>query len=79
MVSSVQILGRRRNPAFRHGLAAVVVGAVLLAGCGQKGPLYLPVPPKVPAPPALSTQPATSLPEAPAAATAPAVPASAAR
>jgi len=80
MVSSVQILGRSRNPAFRHGLAAIVVGATLLTGCGQKGPLYLPVPPRVPAAaPALSTPPATTLPEAPAAATTPALPASAAR
>jgi predicted small lipoprotein YifL len=82
MVSSAQILGRRRNPAFRHGLALIVVCTTLLTGCGQKGPLYLPVPPKVPAavPPVLSTPPATTLPEAPAATTvAPALPASAAR
>jgi len=75
MVSSAQILGRRRNPALRHGLVAIVAGAALLAGCGQKGPLYLPVPPKVPAA-ARPAQPATTLPEAP---TAPALPASAAR
>jgi predicted small lipoprotein YifL len=80
MVSSAQILGRDRNPAFRHGLVAVVVGATLLAGCGQKGPLYHPMPPKIPgvtssAPPA----PSTTLPEAPPAAVAPALPASAAR
>ncbi|MCZ8255959.1 MAG: lipoprotein [Polaromonas sp.] len=79
MVSSAQILGRVRHPAFRHGLAAIVVGATLLAGCGQKGPLYHPVPPKIPgvtppAPPA----PYTALPEAPPAA-APFLPASAAR
>jgi predicted small lipoprotein YifL len=73
MVSSAQILGRVRNPAFRHGLAAIVVGAALLAGCGQKGPLYLPVPPKVPA----AATPTT--PAAPPAVVAPALPASAAR
>ncbi|MBW8720419.1 MAG: lipoprotein [Polaromonas sp.] len=80
MVSSVQILGRVRNPALRYGLAAIVVGVSLLAGCGQKGPLYLPVPPKIPgvAAPAPST-PATTLPEAPPAATAPVLPASSAR
>jgi len=82
MVSSAQILGRRRNPAFRYGLAAIVASTALLAGCGQKGPLYLPVPPKVPgvvpSPPPAQTS--TTLPEAPAAATAtPALPASAAR
>jgi len=78
MVSSAQILGRRRNPALRHGLAAIVAGTALLAGCGQKGPLYLPVPPKVPAA-ARPAQPASTLPEAPATATTPALPASAAR
>jgi|GEM_PF-886891 len=81
MVSSAQILGRRRNPALRYGLAAIVAGTALLAGCGQKGPLYLPVPPKVPgvvSPPPAQTS--TTLPETPAAATAtPALPASAAR
>ncbi|WP_457279738.1 LPS translocon maturation chaperone LptM [Polaromonas sp. P5_D5] len=68
MVSSAQILGRIRASASRYGLAAIVVGVALLAGCGQKGALYLPVPPKVPAT-------ATTAPPA----AAPATPASAAR
>jgi predicted small lipoprotein YifL len=79
MVSSAQILGRVRNPAFRQGLAAIVASAALLAGCGQKGALYLPVPPKVPALPTLTAPPATTLPAAPEAVTVPALPASAAR
>ncbi|WP_092129238.1 lipoprotein [Polaromonas sp. YR568] len=80
MVSSAQILGRVRNPASRHGLAAVVVGAALLAGCGQKGPLYLPLPPKVPGvTTSAPAAPSTTLPEAPPAAVTPALPASAAR
>ncbi|MFC5521288.1 LPS translocon maturation chaperone LptM [Polaromonas jejuensis] len=73
MVFSLQILGRLRPVALRHGLVAVVVGAAALAGCGQKGPLFLPVPPKVPA--AL----ATTTPAAPPAVAAPAPPASAPR
>ncbi|MFS2033593.1 LPS translocon maturation chaperone LptM [Polaromonas sp. CT11-55] len=84
MVSSAQILGRRRNPALRYGLAAIVAGAALLAGCGQKGPLYLPVPPKVPGVTArtapAATPRSTTLPAAPEdAAVVPALPASAAR
>ena len=72
MIFSVRILGRLQAVALRHGLAAVVVGAAALAGCGQKGPLFLPVPPKVlPAP--LSASPA------PPAVLTPAAPASAAR
>ncbi|WP_411877437.1 LPS translocon maturation chaperone LptM [Polaromonas sp. YR568] len=68
MVSSAQILGRVRNPALRYGLAAIVAGTALLAGCGQKGPLYFPVPPRIPGAPALpslTTPPATTLPAAP--------------
>jgi len=35
------------NCAWRGVLLAVLLGAsVLLAGCGQKGPLYLPQPPQ---------------------------------
>ncbi|MDQ3058103.1 MAG: lipoprotein [Pseudomonadota bacterium] len=33
---------------MRHGLFAALLGAAALAGCGQKGPLFLPVPPQVP-------------------------------
>ncbi|WP_431095132.1 LPS translocon maturation chaperone LptM [Polaromonas aquatica] len=69
MVSSAQILGRIRLSASRYGLAAVVVGAALLAGCGQKGALFLPVPPKVPPAPTATTPPSVT----------PALPASAAR
>ncbi|MGA8785149.1 MAG: lipoprotein [Polaromonas sp.] len=46
MVFSLQILGRLHAVIRKHGLVAVVVGAAALAGCGQKGPLFFPVPPK---------------------------------
>ncbi|MHB1199805.1 MAG: LPS translocon maturation chaperone LptM [Polaromonas sp.] len=48
MIFPVQILGRLQAVVSRHGLAAAVVGAAALAGCGQKGPLFLPVPPTAP-------------------------------
>jgi len=32
------------------GIAAVVLSGLLLAGCGQTGPLYMPTPPAKPAP-----------------------------
>ncbi|HAL39663.1 MAG TPA: hypothetical protein DCP03_16780 [Polaromonas sp.] len=73
MVFSVQILGRLHAFALRHGLVAVVVGAAALAGCGQKGPLFLPVPPKVP-PASIpthvnpATAPAVAVPASPASA-----------
>ncbi|MEO6015861.1 MAG: lipoprotein [Polaromonas sp.] len=50
MVSSYrssQILGRLRAMALRHGLVAIVVGSAL-TGCGQKGPLFIPVIPALP-------------------------------
>ncbi|WP_081430474.1 LPS translocon maturation chaperone LptM [Polaromonas sp. JS666] len=79
MVSShhswLQILGRLRAFVSRHGLVAVVVGAAALAGCGQKGPLFLPAPPKVSNAAALPS----GDPGAPAAGVIPAPPASAAR
>ncbi|UUZ69351.1 lipoprotein [Polaromonas sp. P1(28)-13] len=75
MVSLHQILGRVRVLVFRHGLVAVVVGAAALAGCGQKGPLFLPVVPKVPPAPVAATLNS----DAPPAVVAPAPPASAAR
>ncbi|MBK5207559.1 MAG: lipoprotein [Polaromonas sp.] len=70
MIFPAQILGRLHAFVRSHGLAAVVVGAAALAGCGQKGPLLLPVPPKMP--PAPLTTSTTAVP-------APAAPASAAR
>ncbi|WP_341907410.1 lipoprotein [Polaromonas sp. YR568] len=63
MLFSAQILGLLRLQTRRHGLAAFVVGALALAGCGQKGPLFLPTPPKAPAAaslPAPSAAPAAS-------------------
>lgn len=57
----------------RQGLVALVLGAAALAGCGQKGPLFLPVPPKVPD----SSQLRPSIPETGPAVIAPAAPASA--
>jgi predicted small lipoprotein YifL len=76
MIFSVQILGRLRAVVARHGLAALVLGAAALAGCGQKGPLFLPVPPKAPPASLISTNPPGAT---PAAAATPAAPASASR
>ncbi|NMM08232.1 lipoprotein [Polaromonas sp.] len=50
MVSSHRILGRVHAASLRQGLVAAVMSAAALAGCGQKGPLFLPVPPVLPAP-----------------------------
>jgi len=75
MVFSHRILGRLSALAGWHGLVAAVVGVAALAGCGQKGPLFLPVPPQVPPPLATSPSPA----QAPPAAMVPTPPASAAR
>ena len=47
MVFSLQILGRLRASVGSHGLVAFVVGVAALTGCGQKGPLFLPLPPKL--------------------------------
>ena len=47
MVFPLRILGRLQASRRRRGLTALVVGAAALAGCGQKGPLFLSVPPKV--------------------------------
>ena len=78
MVFSVQILGRLRAAGVRHGLVmsmlALLLGTAVLSGCGQKGPLFLAVPPK--APPALQTDTLPSLTTAPPAVTLPALPAS---
>ncbi|WP_412103183.1 LPS translocon maturation chaperone LptM [Polaromonas sp. SM01] len=62
-----QILGCRRVLSWGHGLCTLILavaGAASLSACGQKGPLFLPPPPKViptagvtPATPA--SQPAT--------------------
>ncbi|WP_366915054.1 lipoprotein [Polaromonas sp.] len=44
-----QILGRRQAASWAHGLstvAATLAIAMGLAACGQKGPLFLPPPPK---------------------------------
>ncbi|MES2319740.1 MAG: lipoprotein [Pseudomonadota bacterium] len=35
--------------ALNTGIAAVVLSGLLLAGCGQPGPLYMPKPPAKPA------------------------------
>jgi predicted small lipoprotein YifL len=44
-----QILGRLHAAFLRHGLAVLLPAALLgltgLSGCGQKGPLFIPVPP----------------------------------
>ncbi|MGM9426837.1 LPS translocon maturation chaperone LptM [Hydrogenophaga sp. MI9] len=41
-MSNQTILGRR---LFRCSALALLVAASVIAGCGQKGPLYLPPPP----------------------------------
>lgn len=48
MLFGIQILG----PVRRHArvVAMVLVAAIGAAGCGQKGPLYLPAPADQPAP-----------------------------
>ncbi|WP_426145602.1 LPS translocon maturation chaperone LptM [Polaromonas sp. DSR2-3-2] len=67
MVFSHRILGRLARVVTRHGFLAIVAGAAMLSGCGQKGPLFLPVPPQAPA---LAMSPGLS--QLPAPATAPA-------
>ncbi|MES2189301.1 MAG: lipoprotein [Pseudomonadota bacterium] len=42
MVFSSQILGLKQSTSSRHGLALTVLALSALAGCGQKGPLFLP-------------------------------------
>ncbi|MDI1275162.1 MAG: lipoprotein [Polaromonas sp.] len=44
-----QILGRRQATSCVHGLSTVAAALAIamgLAACGQKGPLFLPPPPK---------------------------------
>ncbi|MBT9476926.1 lipoprotein [Polaromonas sp.] len=60
MVFSIQILGRLHALTRRHGLVVLVAGAATLAGCGQKGPLFLPVPPVVPAAATATATPVTT-------------------
>jgi len=49
--------------ARRTALAALCAAALTLAGCGQKGPLYLP---KVPPDPFVQTKPKPAAPATPA-------------
>jgi predicted small lipoprotein YifL len=51
-----QILIVKSPFALNTGIAAVVFG-LLLAGCGQPGPLYMPKPPAKPAPKASTPTP----------------------
>ena len=60
------------------GLLAALLGAAALSACGQKGPLFLPVPPKVP-PPMLVSPILTDLTEDSFPATIPVAPASVTR
>jgi len=48
MVFSHRILGRLAALASKHGFAVVFTSAAALSGCGQKGPLFLPVVPQAP-------------------------------
>ena len=57
MVFSLRILGRLAAVVSRLGFVALVAGTAALSGCGQKGPLFLPVPPKA--------LPAVTLPNSP--------------
>jgi predicted small lipoprotein YifL len=41
-ISSMRMLAEILDSAGRRAGALAVLGVVLLAGCGQKGPLYLP-------------------------------------
>jgi len=75
MVFSLRILGRLAPLVRRPAPALLLAGAALLAGCGQKGPLFLPVPPRA-LPPVATTPGAIQTPTVP---TAPASAASAAR
>jgi len=45
---------------MRHLAAAILAAALLLSGCGQMGPLYMPEPehPPAPPPPAAEAPPA---------------------
>jgi predicted small lipoprotein YifL len=61
----IGILRMRRHLA---SASLLLLGAGLLAGCGQKGPLFLPPPKPVTPPPASSTP--SSLPSPPVAASA---------
>ncbi|RYX94307.1 MAG: hypothetical protein EOO28_14680 [Comamonadaceae bacterium] len=54
MFVSTQILGRTGKTLAAAGIVSALV---LLAACGQTGPLYLPVPPVVPV---RATAPSTS-------------------
>jgi len=47
MVFSLQILGVPTAVSSTHGLAALVVASALMAGCGQKGPLFIATPPTI--------------------------------
>ncbi|MES2415379.1 MAG: lipoprotein [Pseudomonadota bacterium] len=52
MVFSPQILGFAQSTSSRHGLALATIALtalLALAGCGQKGPLFLPASTVVPA------------------------------
>jgi predicted small lipoprotein YifL len=62
MVFSIRILGALAAARIRHGFLAAALGMVALTGCGQKGPLFLPVPPQA----AMASVPAASAPAAPA-------------
>ncbi|WP_366557504.1 lipoprotein [Polaromonas sp.] len=69
MVFLLQILDRLQAAISRHSLFAVVAVAVTLVGCGQKGPLFIRVPPSV-QPASLPTAiPAVLVPLSPASAT----------
>ena len=44
MLFASQILGRCSRPIRGVGIALALCGLLGLAGCGQKGPLYIPAP-----------------------------------
>ncbi|MBC7600737.1 MAG: lipoprotein [Polaromonas sp.] len=62
---SFRILGRTARVSYLHGLcgfalaATGVLGVASLAACGQKGPLFMPPPPRIPATGQTAGAPAT--------------------
>jgi predicted small lipoprotein YifL len=59
-LSGIVATSRSVTAAASRG-ATLAIAAAVLAGCGQRGPLYLPHVPPLPQPPAFTTQPASGV------------------